>query len=363
MVVKDLSLEEKIGQMFIIGIGNKKHIPEVLNMIKHHHIGGVLLYKNNYDNYEELTKLVNKLYEANKNNKIPLFIAIDQEGGIVNRMPNEFLNFYSAKKLALLNDEKIIKDSAKTTAKMLNEIGFNLNFAPVVDLQNKDNNWLSKRCFSTNPKTVKKYATKYMEELNKQNIISVIKHFPGHGATKIDSHALIPVIKKYKNLSKDLQPFKQIIEKDCDAIMTAHILIKDIDKFNPCTLSKKFVEEKIRKELKYDGIIITDEIRMKGIRYLYGKNRAVLKAFNAGNDIILTKYRKNDIKLLNIIKKSIKDEKELDKHVERILNLKNKYKLSSKNKTKKCNINQINEEIKRINKLVEEKIKMHEIKN
>lgn len=356
MVVKDLTLEEKIGQMLIIGIGSKANIQEVINMIKTNKIGGVLLYKNNYETKEELVNLINKLNEANKNNKIPLFIAVDQEGGIVNRMPNEFLNLYSAQKIAATNDKQLIKESAKITGQMLKEIGFNLNFAPVVDLKNKDNNWLSKRCFSKDPKKVTEYATEYMKELNKQNIISVTKHFPGHGATNIDSHALIPVIKKYENLTKDLEPFKQIMKKGCDAIMMAHMIVKDVDKFNPCSLSKKFIEEQIRKELEFNGVIITDEVRMKGIRYLYGKTRPVIKAFNAGNDVILVKYRKNDTKLINKIKRNIKNEKELDKHVERILKLKEKYNISKNKKIQNCDITKINEEIQRINTLIEKKI-------
>lgn len=352
MKVTNLTYEEKLGQMLMIGISSKEVIEDVVEMIEKLHIGGVLLYKNNYSNHEEMVSVIEKLQKANEKNKIPLFIGIDQEGGIVNRMPNEYLNIYSAQKLAKTN-EKIVKKAGHTTAIMLKNVGINMNFAPVLDLQNEKNKGLGSRCFSKNPDIVANYSYAYMEELNKNNIISVVKHFPGHGCTSIDSHIFMPIIKEYKKLNKDIKPFKYIIEKDCEILMVSHMIIKDIDKYNPCSLSKKFIKEKIRKELSYKGIIITDEIRMHGVKLLYGKNRAIIKAIKAGNDMVLIKYRKNDINIIKKLKNHIKEESSLDERVERIINLKKKYKLETPFKTNTYKVEEINEKIKEINKIVE----------
>lgn len=347
MEVKKLNKEEKIGQMLMIGIGKKQDIPNVLNMIEKFHIGGVIIYKNNYDTYEEMLSLINKIYDANKKNKVPIIIAIDQEGGLVNRMPNEFLNLYSTHKLSLKKDKKIIKESANITGKMLKETGINLNFSPVIDLAQNNNDWLSKRCFSKDYEIVNEYAKEYIEGMNDNKIISVVKHFPGHGASNIDSHKFLPVI-KYKNLNNHLEPFKTAIKNSCDAIMLSHMFLKDIDKILPCSLSKK-INNIIRKELKYDGVLITDDVRMKAVSLIYGKNKILKRALTSGNDIIMSKYKKNDEKLIRKLYKDIKDDNNLENHVKRILNLKKKYDLCDQKNVNGTNIKNINNKIKKIN--------------
>lgn len=199
MNIENLSLEEKIGQMFMFGV-KSNNIDILVKLIKEYKIGGVILYKNNYSSYDELITVIKKLKDANKDNKIPLFISIDQEGGRVNRMPKEIVNMKNIYDLSSLNDDKLIIDSADILSKLLVGIGINMNFAPVLDIYNgTDSNVLYKRCFSTDVDIVSKYGLKYMKKMQSNNLISVIKHFPGHGISEKDSHFLIPYVKIVKN--------------------------------------------------------------------------------------------------------------------------------------------------------------------
>ena len=195
--LNELSLEEKIGQLFIVGINGKNIDDNIKTLITKYKIGGVILYKKNYSSYGEMIKIVNELKEINSVNKIPLFISVDQEGGRVNRMPKEFKNIKAAKKIALSGDkEKLIK-SGKIIGKMLHETGINMNFAPDMDIQNfADTNPIGDRCYGTTAEDVCKNAIPVMREMQKQKVISVIKHFPGHGSTDKDSHFFLPVINK-----------------------------------------------------------------------------------------------------------------------------------------------------------------------
>lgn len=141
-----------------------------------------------------MLELIKQLKDLNKNNKIPLFIAIDQEGGRVNKMPQEILNLPAANKIANEGGEKLVQKSAQLTGELLKNSGFNLNFTPVLDIKNfSSQHAIGDRCFVDNKETVSKYGVLTMKELQKQGIVSVIKHFPGHGATTKDSLYFLPI--------------------------------------------------------------------------------------------------------------------------------------------------------------------------
>ena len=331
--VEDLKIEEKIGQMFMIGMDIPNVIEKIDDLILKHKIGGILLYRKNYNNYKELVELINYIKKLNTSNKIPLFIAVDQEGGRVNRMPKEFSNIPSAFSLAQCKDLKLIKKSAEITGKMLNGIGINFNFAPVLDLKRfKDNQAIGDRAFSDNPEEVSKYGIEYFKELQKQNVIPVIKHFPGHGTTEKDTHFMLPTIKDIDIFEKkDMLPFENAIKQGADVLLVSHIKVANQSNKYPFSMSKKLIHNYIREKYNYKGIIITDDMRMKGVELRYGKNRPILKAFEAGNDIIVCKYREND----KIIEKTIEKvksgkikEEDVNISVQRILDIKNKYNVN-----------------------------------
>ena len=356
--LNELTIEEKVGQMLMVGIENKNCIKSVEYLIEKYKIGGVLLYKRDYKNYKELNELINRLRALGRKNKVPLFIAIDQEGGRVNRMPDEFGNLPSANKLALYKEEDLVEKSGEITGEMLRSVGFNFNFAPVLDIKRFGNTQaIGDRAFSDDVETVSRCGITYMNKMKEQHIVPAIKHYPGHGATKKDSHFTLPVIEETKeNLEQeDLVPFKRAIECSADVLLVGHLRIKKVTHCYPASMSKSFVRKYIRKKNRFNGIVITDDIRMKAVKILYGTKRALIKAFKAGNDIILFKYNTGDEALIDKILKEVNDGKiniaKINRSVRRILKVKEKYEIE-------------NEEVPYLETLPQEiKIKMDDIKN
>ena len=191
MNVKEISVDAKIGQRFIFGV-NDSNIEPILELIKKCHIGGVILYKKNYQDYSDMINVINKIKEANKDNNIPLFISIDQEGGIVNRIPSEIHNLKNIYDVTRI-DDSLVSNYADIISDVLSQSGINMNLAPVLDIYNDSKSKaLCKRCFYGDEKKVTKCGIEYVKELNKKKIVSVIKHFPGHGNTATDSHMTLP---------------------------------------------------------------------------------------------------------------------------------------------------------------------------
>lgn len=355
--MKDLSLEEKIGQMLIIRMYGNKVTDTLKNMIEKYKIGGVILYSKNYNTYSEMISIINEIKKINRMaNNVPIFISIDQEGGRVNRMPSEFKNLKSAKTLADKNNIDIIKEAGHITAKMLEESGFNLNFAPVLDIQRfDDNHAIGNRCYGKNEEEVIKNGIEIMKQMQEGGVIPVIKHFPGHGATQRDSHFLLPKIdKSMKNLEKeDILPFDYAIREGADAIMVGHLMLPDVDTENPASLSNIIIQKYLRDKYKFNGLIMTDDLKMRAIKYIYGYKEATMRAIKAGNDIIMIGSSYSTIKsIIKKIKKQIKDNKinikDINKSIDRIISIKEKYKIND-NEVKGTDIDNINTVIDKIN--------------
>lgn len=355
MDIKELSLEEKIGQMFIVGLEDKEQ-EEVNKIIKKLKIGGIIIYKKNYNNYEKMLDLINNIKELNGENKVPITISIDQEGGRVNRMPPEVLNLKSATKFANSKDVELVKETGNIIGKMLNKTGISMDYAPILDIRRfEEKHAIGDRCYGENKEDVEKYAIEVMKQLQQNNVISVIKHFPGHGLTKKDSHFRIPKIKeKIEQLQKeDMQPFEVAIKNGADAIMVGHLIIKDVDRKYPASLSKKVIQKYLIEKYNYRGLIITDDMKMMAIRLHYNMKRAVKRAILAGNDIVMIglSYKKVDriIKyIIGQIKKGKISEERINKSVEKILRIKEKYNITDE-KASGFDIDKINEQIEKLN--------------
>ena len=351
MDIKELSLEEKIGQMLIMGLEDKEQ-KGIDNIIKKLKIGGIIIYKKNYNNYEQMLGLINNIKEMNVENKIPITISVDQEGGRVNRMPPEILNLKSATKFANSKDVELVKETGNIIGKMLSETGISMDYAPILDIRRfEEKHAIGDRCYGENKEDVEKYAIEVMKQLQQNNVISVIKHFPGHGLTKKDSHFRIPKIKeKIEQLQKeDMQPFEVAIKNGADAIMVGHLIIKDVDKKYPASLSKKVIQKYLIEKYNYNGLIITDDMKMMAIRLHYNMKKAVKRAILAGNDIVMMglSYKKVDkiIKyIISQIKKGKISEERINKSVEKILRIKEKYNITDE-KASGFDINKINEQI------------------
>lgn len=358
MKLEKLSLEEKIGQLFMVGLEEKTN-EDIANLIQKNKIGGVVLYKKNYHTYEEMLAYVNNIKELNSKNSIPIFISIDQEGGRVNRMPQEIQNLKSATKLANTKNIEIVKESGKIIGEMLNKTGISMNYAPVLDIRKfKEKHAIGDRCYGKNKEDVTKYGIVVMKEMQNNGVIPVIKHFPGHGLTKKDSHFRIPKItQKIEVLEKeDMVPFEIAIKENAEAIMVGHLIIKDIDKNYPASLSKKVIQKYLIEKYNYKGLIITDDLKMMAIQIHYNMKKAVVKAIEAGNDIIMIglSYKKIN-KIIKFIAKEVKngkiEEERINKSVEKIIQIKEKYNIEDKKVNGFC-IKEINEKIKKLNEKI-----------
>lgn len=331
MRISELSLEEKIGQRFFVGLDVKQPTKIIEELIVNQKVGGILLYKKNYQSIEEMVDLINECKKLNREaNAVPLWIGIDQEGGRVNRLPPEILNFPSAYQLAQTGNEVLIKESASLMAELLQQLGINVNFAPVLDrTTDKLTSAIGDRAFGQDISKITIWGDIQRKEFQQRDVLPIIKHFPGHGSTNLDSHRWIPSTKKtIQQLEKeDMIPFLYAIRQRADALLVGHLIVPHMTHFRPATLSKSFIQEYLRHQLHYDGLIFTDDMRMRAVELLYGTNQASIKAFFAGNDVIVVKYSQKD-KVLTKIRQKLNQEKwqeDFDASVKRILVNKEKY--------------------------------------
>lgn len=337
-IIDNMTVEEKIGQLMIFGLNGTEVDDHVEKMILENHVGGFILFGHNISNEDQTFKLLNKLKEINTVNKVPLFLSIDEEGGKVSRLPNNFLKLPEAKKIGDINDEKISFEYGKILATRIKSLGFNMNFAPVFDINsNPKNPVIGDRAFGSTAESVVDNGLQVMRGINSENIISIVKHFPGHGDTDVDSHVNIPIVEKSLNELKDIEliPFIKGIDENVDGIMIGHILYPKLDERYPATLSQKIIEELLRKELLYDGVVISDDMTMGAIVKNYSIEEGAARFLTAGGDILLICHGyENQMKVLDRIKKEVEEgdipQEELDKKVYRILKLKQKYHIQDK---------------------------------
>ena len=351
---RKLTIEESFGQMIMLGLDCYDINEEIEKIIKKYKIGGVVLYKKNYTSIDTMIEFINKLKRINKeNNNIPLFIAIDQENGRVNRFPNEIERIISAKKIASLKETEM-NYIHKLTTYLLNSVGVNMNFAPVLDVvRDSKNKAIGNRSYGNDSSVILKCALDFMKEMQKNNIISVVKHFPGHGLTNRDSHVFLPKIKDIDTMKQvDIKVFYDAIKSGADAIMVGHLTIKGYG-IMPASINKKIVSDLLINN-GYKGLIITDDLRMKPLRLLCKEKKCVKKAINVGNDILMIKYKKGDLKrlydpLMKQLKKFEIDIEKVSKSAKKVISYKNKYKITDELIDNKLDIVKINKNIRKLN--------------
>lgn len=330
-MVDSMNVDEKLGQMIIGGYDN---INEMLPIISENKLGGVILFKKNISSVSQTRKDILSLKESNLQNKIPIFISVDQEGGGISRLPSEMGNFESALSIGHRDDPTYAFNSGVKIAKAIKQLGFNLDFAPVLDIfSNPKNTVIADRAFGTTPDRVSKIGIQVLNGLRSETIIPTAKHFPGHGDTEIDSHVGLPVVNKSLDQLNNFEfkPFTEAIKKDVEMMMIAHIKLSKVDDV-PSSLSYKVVTGILRKQLGFNGVIITDDMTMSAITQNYTISGATIKAVNAGCDIVLVaKGAKNSVLVLNTLKVAYQNgqltEQRIDESVYRILSLKKKYGL------------------------------------
>ena len=335
--INDMSLDEKIGQLVIVGLDGYTPNTDISNLINDYKVGGVILFGNNVKNPNQLLGLINSLKTINSQNKTPLFISVDEEGGRVSRMPSEIKNIPSSQIIAEKNDSNLSYNIGKVIGEELKLFGFNMDFAPVLDINSNPNNpVIGDRSFGSTVSIVNKLGIKTMKGIISSNVIPVVKHFPGHGDTLVDSHVGLPVVNK--DLAKlnefELIPFKEAIKNNIDTIMVSHILLNKIDSTYPASMSKAVITGVLRESLNFSGVVITDDMTMGAIMKYYEIGDAAVKSINAGSDIILVCHGyNNELKVINSLKAAVLSnvikESRLDESVYRVLKLKEKFNITN----------------------------------
>ena len=274
---------------FITGIKNTKLTSNEIKFLTKYKPWGIILFSRNFKNIKQIKSLTNQIRKIFEDKNYP--ILIDQEGGRVNRLKKFFnTDLFTGEFFGKLykNDFKKFKKFyeifTNRTSDMLKLIGANVNTVPVLDIRVRGaSKIIGDRAFSKDPKLVSKLGDICIKNYHNNNIGTVIKHIPGHGLAKVDSHKLTPIVKEKFNKLKT-NDFSTFIKKKSFLAMTAHIIFKDIDPINTVTHSKKIIKI-IRNDIKFNNILMSDDISMKGLKYSIKQN--TLKAFDAGCDLVL----------------------------------------------------------------------------
>ena len=355
-IINNMTIEEKVGQLFFITpetlakrkVPKNRHLRYLLNKIfprinsinkkqiktlKKYHVGGLILFQRHFVTRD---KLVNYLNDLQANSKFPLFFACDEEGGYVRRLSRvralEFPNVPHMSEIGETGDINKAYEIGEMLGQEMTKLGFNVNFAPVADIYTRssscDNKNLSNhRYFGDNPKLVSEMVSAIVEGMQKNNLSATLKHFPGHGDTVGDSHLGVSAsnIDLETLRSRELLPFKAGIDAGADFVMAGHQSLPNILNNNmPCCMSKFIITDILRKELKYDRIIICDSLNMNAILDYYNIKDVLVSCINAGVDMIM--MPPNLKKAYKAIKKQVQNGgipmEVLDNAVRRIINIK-----------------------------------------
>lgn len=345
---KEPELREKIGQMIVSGFrgfeaGSES---EIAHYVRDLGIGGVIYFdrdvptatnKRNVRSPEQLQKLSADLQALAKT---PLLIAIDQEGGRVSRLKEQygFPKTVSAQYLGTKNDPELTRKWAAATAKELKKAGINLDFAPNTDVNVNPKCPVIgavERSFSADPAVVTRHAGIWIDELHREDVLTSLKHFPGHGSSTVDSHLGLTDITTTWKKDIELQPYKTLIDQGYnDIVMIGHLLHREVDPDYPASLSRKWIEGVLRNELGFLGVVITDDMNMGAIVDHYSLKRALELSINAGVDMIILgnngKVFEDDLtpRAIDLIETLVSEGKiskeRIDEAYNRILELKNR---------------------------------------
>jgi len=336
-VVEKMTIERKIGQMIMPAVPGSRIGTATRQIFRECMPGGVVLFGFNIENRGQTMEFISSLQdESMARSGIPLFVSIDQEGGRVKRIRDGVTQFPGSLAFGIANDENLMYRAARVTALELRDIGVNMNLAPVLDVNNNPMNpVINTRSFGSETGIVAKMGMAYIKGLQSGKCIAVGKHFPGHGDTDRDSHHTLPVIrydmKRLRNV--ELVPFKNAIDNGVEGIMTAHIAYPEVlESMKPATISSYFLKDILREEMGFKGLIITDDMEMKGIAGVASPGEGAIRAVQAGADIILiSSYGKNVTDIYNSLLRAVKDgtipEERIDRSVTRILEQKARYNI------------------------------------
>ena len=284
----NMSLEEKVGQLFLVRYDKNM----ALSWINDYYAGGYILFAKDFDNHTK-ESIKEELSSLNKNSKIPLVFAVDEEGGYVTRVSRYKAfrdeKFPSPRDVYDSLGEEGLESIEKEKGELLLSLGINLNLAPVADVSVDSNDFINIRTFNRDAKETANLIGLMVDYANEVGISSSLKHFPGYG-NNVDTHTGVAIDERsYDNfLNNDYLPFEEGIKRKVPSILVSHNIIKCIDSEYPATLSKMIVTGELRNKLNFSGIIITDDLSMGAVSSYVDDNSAAVLAINAGNDLIIT---------------------------------------------------------------------------
>ncbi len=293
----DMTLEEQIGQLFMVGFQGTTPSPEILDMIARYHVGGIILFSRNAQDTQQVLELTRSLQEAARaaRHRFPLLIAIDQENGAVQRLGRSATQFPGNMALGAIGSEQIAHDIAFATGRELRALGLNMNLAPVVDVNNNPANpVIGVRSFGEEPREVARLAAAAVRGYQEAGVIATLKHFPGHGDTSTDSHLSLPTLPfTLERLEQvELLPFRGGIEAGADCVMSAHIAFPAITGRTdiPATLSPAIIQGLLRDRLGFRGVVISDCLEMQAVADAVGIAQGSVLALRAGIDLVLISH-------------------------------------------------------------------------
>ena len=323
-----MSLWEKIGQMIMIDYRNLCDLnKEFERLLIKYNPGGFILFKSNIDNYKQTKKLINDIKNIGN---IKSIVAVDQEGGRVQRLDErvDFRRYPAMMEVGLTNNKDMAFQIGMQMGNELQELGIDINMAPVLDIfSNIENRVIGDRAFGCDSEMVSRMALAYVDGLRESNVLAIGKHFPGHGDTVVDSHIDLPILNKTLDELKllELIPFREAIKKNIFGIMMGHIAVPRITNEKiPASLSKIMINDLLRNNMGYYGVIMTDSLKMKALTKYFTDEEIYLMSVMAGNDILVMP---RDIeKIYEVIYQGVNEgkitEKRINDSVFRILGMK-----------------------------------------
>ena len=326
-LVANMSDADKVGQLLMIGIHGKTLNDDAKFMLNEYRVGGIILFDRNMESKDQVKSLIADINKTGKSAGLtPLFIGIDQEGGAVARMEDQLIKVPPAEELGKEPIEQAVS-LAKQSGTELKDLGFNINFAPVADL-----GLTYGRSFSTNPDDVVRYASAVGKAYDEAGLWYSYKHFPGIGKTDVDLHAdtsVVPVSKETL-LNEDTKVFVDLIKQskpNTYAIMVSHAMYPQIDPDHPSSLSKAIITDWLRKDMGYNGVVVTDDMDMGALAKHYTFGDMAVQSILAGSDILLVCHEYEHMQeAYNGLMKAVKDgrisKERLDESVKRILLMK-----------------------------------------
>ena len=333
MDVTGWSLRKKIGQMFILGFDGYEVPTHMHRMIQDYGIGGIIYFRRNLSNARQVCDMSSELQRLSR---VPLLIAVDQEGGMVVRMEQDVTVMPGNMALGATGDVQGTYDAARICGDELRWMGINMNFAPCLDVNNNPQNpVIGVRSYGEDPALVGRLGVAAVLGYQHANVVATVKHFPGHGDTSQDSHLALPLVShdRARLDAVELVPFREAIAAGVDAIMSAHVVFPAYEEAHiPSTLSRNILHGLLREQLLFDGVIVTDCMEMNAISESFGVGPGAVMTIKAGADLVLISHRMDrQIEGIEAVIRAVEadeiSEDRIDASVARILRLKGRRRI------------------------------------